>query len=979
MIGGQVMICGDQGASSSGQGDEVYYIQGFRKYRRFAAGGDHCCGCYCYGIWVVVVVDDVSPILKLPFLFIGFLLKNCALVFDPLVIQLCWWLPAESEVAVVSLRSIHTSRSFDCVGEPFEFVPSGINIFNLADGDDRYFIEDDPSSLSEELCVMTNHNYQSLTEDIEDAVMFWCLEHTCTMDDLGLLYSVYDLLAVKVFLKTGEYTSFPSRIYEKMLNCSKLKDGGLKDLCITLWKSRRIFHEICGFPICGDFLNGLSNQDESWRRVNSSANNMEEIQFNHKLAIDKNNQQMKKLANDLIQNDASDHNQFVVGHMYYDLVKTLIGNGSIIGGGAEESIEEDDRKRDHFSGDRTSSRRKKSQGSYSGDGGEIASEAKRYLDKSSEGSEEVSLVEVVIEDIPKTAFRTRHVINSQGIHIDLVKIEAVKNWILAINAKFFGYSIRHEYDISSLDRWTKLKNHPNTQRHALSLCYRFWKRMGETLTTGPEIIQETTEKIIKIQQRLQAAREWQRSYTNVRRKPLKFQVRDNVMLKVSPRKGVIRFGKQGNLNPRLYCRGKENGMNILKSINEGPFYMGAVRETLAEGTEGGPHLGVALDEEQLLFLACGQDDAIDEDVDERTIQDLALNVDNVFLADDCDAFDSDTDEATMTQTTFMANMSSTHPIYDEASPSYDLDILSENVKDNAVPGVQSNVSSVPNDAYMMIYNDMYEPHAQYVSKTSRNTTIDNSLTAKLATYKEQVELYERRASAQHKGYPEIAKITRSKMNDKMKDPECVNHKVKIASHDYLKENFLETCTTQNQLTPEQIFWSQDLIKMKTEALKEQTTASRPIKALTEHFEGIQKALPKEIKEMKDVFKELEAKVSQNVVNRKHDDIEQKNLLIANACCLEYETELSNLRDKSHNDNHNELVNRFSNLEVQHLNLQLKYQNLKDSFGNNRPTPAKDTPDFNPVFVIGKNASFPSRKGQRHQTIEKANISLAREP
>ncbi|GKE87659.1 putative reverse transcriptase domain-containing protein, partial [Tanacetum coccineum] len=53
---------------------------------------------------------------------------------------------------------------------------------------------------------------------------------------------------------------------------------------------------------------------------------------------------------------------------------------------------------------------------------------------------------------------------------------------------------------------------------------------------------------VQIQQRLQVARDRQRSYANVRRKPLEFQVRDRVMLKVSPRKGVIRFEKRGNIN-----------------------------------------------------------------------------------------------------------------------------------------------------------------------------------------------------------------------------------------------------------------------------------------------------------------------------------------------------------------------------------------------------------------------------------------------
>ncbi|GJW79231.1 hypothetical protein Tco_0140913 [Tanacetum coccineum] len=154
----------------------------------------------------------------------------------------------------------------------------------------------------------------------------------------------------------------------------------------------------------------------------------------------------------------------------------------------------------------------------------------------------------------------------------------------------------------------------------------------------------------------------------------------------------------------------------------------------------------------------GQDNAIDEDVDEQPVQDLALNVDNVFQADDCDAFDSDVDEAPTVQTMFMANLSSADPVYDEASPSYDSDILSEvpdhdnyqdaiyehhevhemhddvqpnyvvdsnadytsdsnmisydqYVKDNVVPVVQSNVSSIPNDAYMMILNDMHEQSA----------------------------------------------------------------------------------------------------------------------------------------------------------------------------------------------------------------------------------------------------------------------------
>ncbi|GJT44752.1 putative reverse transcriptase domain-containing protein [Tanacetum coccineum] len=74
-----------------------------------------------------------------------------------------------------------------------------------------------------------------------------------------------------------------------------------------------------------------------------------------------------------------------------------------------------------------------------------------------------------------------------------------------------------------------------------------WAKVGDVQLTGPEIIHETTEKIVQIRQCLQAARDRQRSYANIRQKPLEFQVGDHVMLKVSPHKGVIRFGKRGKL------------------------------------------------------------------------------------------------------------------------------------------------------------------------------------------------------------------------------------------------------------------------------------------------------------------------------------------------------------------------------------------------------------------------------------------------
>ncbi|GKA76906.1 hypothetical protein Tco_0783367 [Tanacetum coccineum] len=127
-------------------------------------------------------------------------------------------------------------------------------------------------------------------------------------------------------------------------------------------------------------------------------------------------------------------------------------------------------------------------------------------------------------------------------------------------------------------------------------------------------------------------------------------------------------------------------------------------------------------------------------------------------ADDCDDFDSDVDEALTAQTMFMENLSSTEPVYDEASSSYDSDILSEvpnhdnyqdaicehhevhEIHDDVQPNyVVDSHADYTSDSNMI-------PYDQYVKDSAVPVVqIDNSLSAELATYKEQVKLYERRA------------------------------------------------------------------------------------------------------------------------------------------------------------------------------------------------------------------------------------------
>nr|GEU99960.1 hypothetical protein [Tanacetum cinerariifolium] len=407
--------------------------------------------------------------------------------------------------------------------------------------------------------------------------------------------------------------------------------------------------------------------------------------------------------------------------------------------------------------------------------------------------------------------------------------------------------------------------------------------------------------------------------------------------------------------------------------------------------------GVALDEEQLLFIAGRQDNVVDEDVDEQPVQDLALNVDNVFQADDCDAFDCDVDDAPTAHTMFMANLSFADLVYDEADPSYDSGILSEihdhdhyqdavcehhevhemhdDVQPNYVVDSHADYTSSSN----MIPYDQYP--AQHVSITTQNHVVDKSLTVELTTYKEQVELYERRPifelTEREQKIDEQLRIVITDRNIKEENLKKKLHYVKMQLQSTINHNKLmveEVTSLKKDFKQKENKYLEEFLDMK--AIKEKAKAAKPVRALTvyppntpvklvprtcktritptgltegergfeqtkecyltevipffkmlkEYFKGIQKALTKEIKEMKAIFDELEAKVDQNAVNKKY---------------------------KIQKDDHDVMVKRFSNLEVQHLNLQLKYQHLKESLGNNNSLPAQDGPDFDSVFEIKK--------------------------
>ena len=78
-----------------------------------------------------------------------------------------------------------------------------------------------------------------------------------------------------------------------------------------------------------------------------------------------------------------------------------------------------------------------------------------------------------------------------------------------------------------------------------------WTEVGESSITSLDLIIDTSKKVSLIRQRLLMAQSRQKSYSNVRRRPLEFEVGDHVFLKVMPKKGVVKFAKCGKLSPRF--------------------------------------------------------------------------------------------------------------------------------------------------------------------------------------------------------------------------------------------------------------------------------------------------------------------------------------------------------------------------------------------------------------------------------------------
>nr|GFC13020.1 hypothetical protein [Tanacetum cinerariifolium] len=222
---------------------------------------------------------------------------------------------------------------------------------------------------------------------------------------------------------------------------------------------------------------------------------------------------------------------------------------------------------------------------------------------------------------------------------------------------------------------------------------------------------------------------------------------------------------------------------------------------------------------------------------------------NVFQADDCDVFDSDVDEAPTAQTMFMANLSSADPVTNEAGPSYDSDILSE------VPDYEHylDAACAHHEGHVthgnIQLNHFVDSHADYMSDSHMirygQYVKDNEVEDKLIKQDQSLQTVHMLCRPR----PNPNELNRVAIG--YKNPLCLTHDKQVQpalynGHEIIKDNHTSAI----------VHSSEDTLEIAKITRKKMNDKMNDPECVTrkENFEGIQKALTKEVKEMKDVLK-----------------------------------------------------------------------------------------------------------------------------
>nr|GEU94307.1 integrase, catalytic region, zinc finger, CCHC-type, peptidase aspartic, catalytic [Tanacetum cinerariifolium] len=460
---------------------------------------------------------------------------------------------------------------------------------------------------------------------------------------------------------------------------------------------------------------------------------------------------------------------------------------------------------------------------------------------------------------------------------------------------------------------------------------------------------------------------------------------------------------------RLYCQGKENRVNILKSIDEGSFQIGTVREPLVEGTEGAPYLGPKRPR-VYSDLYPEEKDRYNADIKATNIllQELPKDIYTIInhYTDTKDTWDN---VKMLLEGSELTKEDRESKLYDdfehfrqhkgETIHDYYVRFVKlindmRNIK-MTMSRMQLNSKFVNNmlpewvqDARVVVQNVQGRQNrgqgtnprgggaAGYGGVHNRvgNANLDKMLL--IQAQENEVALDEEQllflAGGQDNAIDEDAPTAQTKFMailssaDPVYDAASPSYDSNILSEVHDHDHYQDVVCEHHE---EHVMHDNVQLNHVVDSHTDYTSDSNMI--LYDQYLN-----DNVVPEMKDVFKELEAEVAQNVVDRKHDEIEWKNLLITNdnliaeclskevfivatnselnvaritkmhvahtiveARCLELEAELSNLHGKSHSDNHNELVNRFSNLKV--TALTTKNVNLKDQILNTVNSVSKD--------------------------------------